>query len=105
MPNDILAIKISNSDPKPNGAAAVMSRTGTGYPDKATFKALDRDYTITLHPGYWLAWPAGTSFPLPKGTTSSAYQLDPDAPLGAQGPYSIDPPSREHVPPEIIIEP
>jgi len=105
MSKDILAIMIANSDPNPNGPRAVMSRTGTGYPDQATFKALDRDYTITLHAGYWLNHPSGTSFPLPKGTTSSPYQLDPNAPLGAQGPYSIDPPSRERVPPEIIIQP
>ena len=106
MPNDdTLEIRIANGNPTPNGPAAIMSITADGHPNKATFKALDKAYIITLKPLFWLGRADGGSFGLPQGQTSAPIQLALTAPLGKQQPYLIEPGGRQRVPPEIMIEP
>lgn len=104
-----LQITISNGKPNPNGAAARMSRKGKGgLPNLATWRALDKDYTVQLPGDDWDAPAPGPAaslrFTIRKGQTSTSYALDVGGPTGLSG-YSIDPPSRERVPPEIMVEP
>jgi hypothetical protein len=105
MPDDTLEIRIARSDPNPNGAGAVMSITGNGHPSQATWRALDREYTITLPATVWES-PSGAplSFPIAQQQTSAVYKLKSGAPTGESG-YEIDPPSPERVPPTIMIDP
>lgn len=99
------AFTISNSDPNPNGTAAKVYKNPANGPNQATWKALDRQYTVTLPSTVWTP-PAGGSltFTIDRQQTSGVYTVKSDAPTGTSG-YTIDPPSRERVPPEIMVEP
>ena len=101
-----LAITISNSDPNPNGTRATMSRGGENGPNQATWRALDKTYTVSLPGGVWSAPPGHQlTFTIQQRETSGTYTLNPNAPLGEQG-YEIDPaklPANGQ--PTIIVDP
>jgi hypothetical protein len=103
-------ITISNGLPHPNGSAIRMSRKGRdGLPNTASWRALDRDYTVQLSAEDWdTPSPAPPGDPLRftirKGETSNLFSLNIAGPTGGRG-YTIEPSSRDRVPPEIIIQP
>lgn len=108
--SDPIRFTISNSVPHPNGTAARMSRKGRdGLPNTATWRALDKDYTVTLSGEDWdVPTPAPPGDPLRfevrQGETSALFVLDVAGPMGGRS-YTIDPPSRDRVPPAIMIQP
>ena len=89
MPTGPLSIRIANSNPTPNGNAAVMSISGAnGNPSQATWTANDRAYQITLPAAVWAPPSGGSlSFTVQQGQTSGVYTLQLDAPTGLQGYY------------------
>lgn len=100
-----LQITISNSDPNPNGDAARMSKSSNNYPNDANWRALDKDYQVSLPAAVWSA-PAGSqlSFTVTQGNTSATYTLKSGAPTGPQG-YTISPDPFRTGPPSVIVDP
>ena len=100
-----LSITISNGDPNPNGTAAVMSRTGSEHPNSATWRALDKDYEVSLPSNVWSA-PQGhqLQFTATQQETSVAYTLKSNASVGEQE-YDIEPNPTMTGPPAVLVEP
>jgi len=105
MSDDTLSVTIANGNTQPNGTSAIMSRSGDGHPRHATWRALDKDYTITFLPEYWVNPPVNGYVVISKQATSDQFELRSDAPLGIQEPIAIDPAGPAGVPPTIMIQP